>query len=107
MSGQNTKLRVGDSVVVISGASVGETGKILRFNKERTRVFVEGVNVIRRHERPMPALGRPGGIKEKEASVHVSNVAFAGIDGKATRLGYKRLENGEKVRISKKSGDAI
>ena len=107
MADPKTKLRVGDKVIVISGASAGESGKILRFNKDRSRLFVEAVNVIRRNERPMQALGRAGGIKEKEASIDISNVAFVGSDGKPTRLGYRRLENGEKIRVSKKTGDAI
>ena len=102
----NTKLRVGDDIVVISGAHKGSTGSILRFNGDRTRVFVEGVNVVRRHDRPVPALGRPGGITEKEASIHISNVAFQNADG-ATRLGYKRLDDGTKVRVNKKTQEVI
>ena len=102
----NTKLRVGDDVVVISGAHKGSTGSILRFNGDRSRVFVEGVNVVRRHDRPVPALGRPGGITEKEASIHISNVAFQSADG-ATRLGYKRLDDGTKVRVNKKTQEVI
>jgi len=102
----NTKLRVGDDIVVISGAHKGSTGSILRFNGDRTRVFVEGVNVVRRHDRPVPALGRPGGITEKEASIHISNVAFQSADG-ATRLGYKRLDDGTKVRVNKKTQEVI
>jgi len=101
-----TKLRVGDDVVVISGAHKGSTGTIMRFNGDRSRVFVEGVNVVRRHERPVPALGRPGGIREKEASIHISNVAFQSADG-ATRLGYKRLDDGTKVRVNKKTQEVI
>ena len=102
----NTKLCVGDDIVVISGAHKGSTGSILRFNGDRTRVFVEGVNVVRRHDRPVPALGRPGGITEKEASIHISNVAFQSADG-ATRLGYKRLDDGTKVRVNKKTQEVI
>ncbi len=102
-----TKLRIGDQITVISGAHKGDSGKVLRFNKDRTRVFVEGVNVVRRHEKPMPALGRPGGIREKEASVHISNVAYVTADGDRTRIGYQRLENGEKVRVSRKSGEQL
>ncbi len=102
----NTKLRVGDDVVVISGSHKGSTGSILRFNGDRTRVFVEGVNVVRRHDRPVPALGRPGGITEKEASIHISNVAFQSADG-ATRIGYKRLDDGTKVRVNKKTQEVI
>ena len=102
-----TKLRIGDQITVISGAHKGDTGKVLRFSKDRTRVFVEGVNVVRRHEKPMPALGRPGGIREKEASLHISNVAYVTVDGERTRIGYKRLENGEKVRVARSSGEQL
>lgn len=102
-----TKLRIGDQVVVISGAHKGESGSVLRFNKDRTRVFVEGVNVVRRHEKPIPALGRPGGIREKEASLHISNVAYVTADGERTRIGYQRLENGQKVRVARKSGEQL
>jgi len=102
-----SKLRIGDQIVVISGAHKGENGKVLRFNKDRTRVFVEGVNVVRRHEKPMPVLGRPGGIREKEASLHISNVAYVTADGERTRIGYKRLENGQKVRVSRSTGEQL
>jgi large subunit ribosomal protein L24 len=103
---QATKLRIGDDIVVISGAHKGSAGTILRFNGDRSRVFVEGVNVVRRHEKPVPALGRPGGIREKEASIHISNVAYQTTDG-GSRLGYKRLDDGNKVRVSKKTQEVI
>jgi len=102
-----TKLRVGDSVTVTSGAHKGSTGTISRFNGDRSRVFVEGVNMVKRHEKPQAALGRNGGIIEKEASVHISNVALVTADGQATRVGYQRLENGQKVRVAKKTGEQI
>jgi large subunit ribosomal protein L24 len=103
---QPTKLRVGDDVVVVSGAHKGSAGTILRFNGDRSRVFVEGVNVVRKHEKPVPALGRPGGVREKEASIHISNVAYQTAEG-ASRLGYKRLDDGKKVRVSKKTQEVI
>jgi large subunit ribosomal protein L24 len=105
-SSNKSKLRVGDDVVVISGAHKGSSGSILRFNPDHTRVYVEGVNVVRRHDRPVPALGRPGGITEKEASIHVSNVAVVTGEG-ASRIGYKRLDNGQKVRVAKKTGEQL
>ena len=101
-----SKLRQGDRVTVISGAHKGESGVIGRFNKEHTRVFVTGVNLVRRHQKPLPALGRPGGIIEKEASIHVSNVAFESAEG-ATRLAYRIGDDGRKVRIARKSGEEI
>ena len=102
-----TRLRVGDQVEVISGASKGDSGPISRFNPDRSRVYVEGVNKVRRHEKPLPAAGRAGGIIEKEASIHVSNVAFVTSDGQRTGVGYKRLENGQKARVAKKTGEVI
>ncbi len=107
MNNRKSRLRVGDTVVVTSGAHKGSTGEIARFSKDRTRVFVEGVNMVKRHEKPMAALGRAGGIVEKEASVHVSNVALQTADGAATRVGFKFLDNGEKVRFAKKTGEQI
>ncbi len=102
-----TRLRVGDQVTVVSGAHKGETGVINRFNGDRSRAFVEGVNIVKRHEKPQQALGRQGGIIEKEASIHVSNVALLTVDGQATRVGFKHLDNGQKIRFAKKTGDAI
>ena len=104
---RKSRLRVGDTVVVTAGAHTGATGEITRFSKDRNRVFVEGVNMVKRHEKPMAALGRAGGIIEKEASVHVSNVALQTADGAATRVGFKFLDNGEKVRFAKKTGEQI
>ena len=104
---RKSRLRVGDAVAVVSGAHKGSTGEITRFSKDRSRVFVDGVNLVKRHERPMAALGRAGGIIEKEASIHVSNVALQTADGTTTRVGFKFLDNGEKVRFAKKTGEQI
>jgi large subunit ribosomal protein L24 len=103
----HTKLRVGDTVIVTSGSHEGETGKVLRFNGDRSRVFIEGVNKVKRHQKPMQALNRQGGIIEKEASIHVSNVAVQDGSGKPTRIGYKVLASGEKIRVAKSTGDQI
>jgi len=107
MAVNKSRLRVGDQVIVVSGAHKGSTGNVTRFTKDRSRVFVEGVNMVKRHEKPQAALGRTGGIIEKEASVHVSNVALLGSDGKPTRIGFQYLDNGQKVRIAKKTGEQI
>jgi len=104
---QKSRLRVGDTVVVVAGSHKNKTGQITRFNGDRTRVFVEGVNMVKRHERPQPALQRQGGIIEKEASIHVSNVALVTADGQRTRVGYQFLDSGKKVRFAKKTGDQI
>jgi large subunit ribosomal protein L24 len=107
ISNRKSRLRVGDTVLVTSGAHKGSTGEVTRFSKDRTRVFVEGVNMVKRHEKPQAALGRAGGIIEKEASIHVSNVALQTAEGAATRVGFKFLDNGEKVRFAKKTGEQI
>ncbi len=101
------RLKIGDPVVVTAGAHKGETGNVKSFTKDRERVVVEGVNKVRRHEKPMQALGRQGGIVEKEAPVAISNVAYRLGDGSATRIGYQVLDNGQKVRVAKKTGEQI
>lgn len=102
-----TKLKVkkGDKVVVITGRDKGKTGEILRVLREENRVLVQGVNVVKRHQRQ--AMGVEGGIVEKEAPIHVSNVAH--IDPKTqkpTRVGFK-MEGDKKVRIARRSGESI
>ncbi len=100
------KIRKGDRVIVRTGRDKGKTGEILRVLAKRERVVVQGVNMVKRHTRPSQASA--GGIVEKEASIHISNVAH--IDPKTslpTRVGYKFLEDGRKVRYAKRSGEVI
>jgi len=100
------RLRKGDDVVVISGRDKGKTGSILRVIRSEDRVIVDGINMVKRHTRPSQA--QPGGIVIKEAPIHISNVALADPkDGSATRVGYKFLEDGRKVRVAKQSGEVI
>ena len=100
------RLRKGDDVVVISGRDKGKTGSILRVIRSEDRVIVDGINMVKRHTRPSQA--QPGGIVNKEAPIHISNVAVADPkDGSATRVGYKFLEDGRKVRVAKQSGEVI
>jgi len=100
------RLRKGDDVVVISGRDKGKTGSILRVIRSEDRVIVDGINMVKRHTRPSQA--QPGGIINKEAPIHISNVALADPkDGSATRVGYKFLEDGRKVRVAKQSGEVI
>jgi large subunit ribosomal protein L24 len=101
------KIRKGDDVIVTSGRDRGKRGEVLRVYPKDSRVLVRGVNLIKRHTKPSAAAGQ-GGIVEKEASLHISNVAL--IDPKsdgATRVGYKTLEGGRKVRVARKSGEVI
>jgi large subunit ribosomal protein L24 len=100
------KLKKGDDVVVVSGRDKGKKGSILRVLREDDRVLVDGVNMVKRHTRPSQT--QPGGIVSKEAPIHISNVALADPkDGVATRVGYKFLEDGRKVRFAKQSGEVI
>ncbi|MDE0724894.1 MAG: 50S ribosomal protein L24 [Alphaproteobacteria bacterium] len=100
------KLKKGDDVVVVSGRDKGKTGSILRVLREDDRVLVDGVNMVKRHTRPSQT--QAGGIVAKEAPIHISNVALADPkDGSATRVGYKFLEDGRKVRFAKQSGEVI
>ena len=99
------KIRTDDNVIVISGKDKGRTGKVLRTDPKRDRVFVEGVNMVKRHMRPTP--GRPNapvGVIEKEGPIHVSNVAIVDPkDKKPTRVGVRR-EDGKRMRVTKRSG---
>ena len=103
------KLRTDDEVIVISGKDKGKTGKILRVDRSKDRVFVEGINMIKRHQRPNPA--RPNaqvGVIEREGPVHVSNVALLDPkDRKPTRVGTRRTEEGARMRVTKRSGTEI
>jgi len=100
------KIKTGDEVIVIAGRSKGRKGKVIRVLKDQDRVVVQGVNMVRRHTRPSAA--STGGIVEKEASLHVSNVALVDpSSGKATKVGYKTLDAGQKVRVSRKTGEII
>jgi len=104
----NIKMRVkrGDQVVVLTGRDKGKSGEVLRVDRERNRVLVQGVNMMKRHQRPTQT--SPGGINEFEASIHVSNVALIDPDTrKPTRVGYKTLDDGRKVRFAKRSGEII
>jgi large subunit ribosomal protein L24 len=100
------KIKKGDTVVVISGRDKGRSGEVLRVFPADARAIVQGVHLARRHTKPR--MGQPGGILEKELSIHISNLAL--IDpqsGKPTRVGYKFLEDGRKVRVARRSGEVI
>lgn len=100
------KMKKGDKVVVISGKERGKKGEVLKVFRENSRVLVSGVNMVRRHTKPTSA--QPGGIIDKEASLHISNLALEDPkSGDATRVGFKILEDGRKVRFAKGSGEVI
>jgi large subunit ribosomal protein L24 len=100
------KIKKGDKVVAITGKDKGKTGEVLRVLRKEERVLVQGMNMVKRHQRPSQA--SPGGIMDKEMPIHVSNLAL--IDPKTsepTRVGYKVVEGGRKVRIARRSGEMI
>jgi large subunit ribosomal protein L24 len=100
------KIKKGDNVVVISGRDKGRTGEVLRVFPTDRRVIVQGVNIAKRHTKPR--MGEPGGIVEKELALHISNVAHVDpASGKPTRIGYKILNDGRKVRVARRSGEVI
>ncbi|SDX91245.1 50S ribosomal protein L24 [Paenibacillus sp. CF384] len=109
LESHNNKLHVkkDDTVMVITGKDKGKKGRVIAAYPRQNRVLIEGVNMVKKHARPSQA-NPQGGIIEQEAAIHVSNVMH--IDpksGKVTRIGYKVLDNGKKVRIAKKSGEVI
>ena len=99
------RVRADDEVVVVSGKDKGKKGRVVGVDPAKQRVFVEGLNIVKRHQRPMP--GRPNapvGVIEKEGAVHVSNVAIVDPkDKKPTRIGIRR-EDGKRMRVTKRSG---
>ena len=102
------KLRTGDEVIVLTGKSNGQRGKITRLLSEKNRVVVEGVNMMKKHVRPNPQVGIRGGIVEKEAPMDISNVAlYNPKTGKADRVGIKLQEDGKRVRIFKSNGELV
>lgn len=100
-------IKKGDTVIVISGKDKGKKGKVLRAMPKENRVIVEGVNMITKHQKPNAKV-QQGGIVHQEGPIHVSNVMFWDAKAKApTRIGYKFLEDGKKVRVSKKTGETL
>ena len=107
------KVRSGDTVEVISGKDAGKKGKVLRVEPKKNRLFVEGLNMVKRHQRPRSLRdtqrgGKVGGVIEKEGPIHVSNVALVDPrDHKPTRVGVRRTEQGGRMRVTKRSGTEI
>jgi large subunit ribosomal protein L24 len=100
------KIRKGDRVVVISGRDKGRSGEVLRVLRDQNRLVVQGVNMIKRHTKQ--TAGQTGGIVDKEGTIHISNVAMSDPKGgAATRIGYKFLDDGSKVRVARRSGEVI
>ena len=100
------RIKKGDEVIVISGRDKGKKGSVLKVFKEKNRVLVQGVHLVKRHQRQTQTA--QGGIVEKEVSIHVSNVSLLDPEGgEASRIGFRSLEDGRKVRYAKRSGEVI
>ena len=102
-----SKIRRDDEIIVLAGKDKGKTGKITKVLVENGKVFVEGINLIKKHQKPVPQLQQAGGIVEKEAPLNVSNVAIVNpATGKADRVGF-RIEDGKKVRFFKSNNELV
>ncbi len=100
------KIKKGDKVVVLAGRDKGRSGEVLQVMPKDDRAVVRGVNIVKRHQRQ--SMKQEAGIISKEATIHLSNLALADPkDGKATRVGFKVLDGGRKVRVAKRSGEQI
>ena len=99
------KIRKGDKVVVLTGKDKGRSGEVVQVMPKEDRAVVRGVNMVKRHQRQ--SASQEAGIISKEAPIHLSNLALQDKDGKPTRVGFKVLEDGRKVRVAKRSGEQI
>ena len=100
------KIKKGDRVIVLAGKDKGRTGEVIEVNPKENRALVRGVNLVRKHQRQ--TANQEGGIISKEASIHISNLAMSDPkDDKPTRVGFKTLNDGRKVRVAKRSGETI
>ncbi len=103
-----SRLKKGDEVVVIAGKDKGKRGVVLSVINELDKVFVEGVNMIKKHTKGNPQAGTPGGIIEKEAAIHISNVAiWNSVTNKGDRIGVRHLNDGQKVRFFKSNNEVV
>lgn len=102
----NSRIKKGDTVLVIAGKDKGKQGEVVRVAADR--VFVSNINVIKRATKPNPQAGQPGGLIEREASIHISNVMpLNPATGKGDRVSTKTLENGKRLRVFRSNGEAI
>lgn len=100
------KIKKGDNVIVLTGKDKGKTGEVLSVKPAEAKAVVQGINMVKRHTKPTQF--QAGGIVEKEAAIAISNIAVVDPkEGKATRVGFKTLEDGKKVRVAKLSGEVI
>ena len=99
------KIKKGDTVQVMTGSDAGKTGRVIKVFPDNDKIVVEGISVVKKHARPTQD-NPQGGIIEKEAAIHISNVMLV-VGGKATRVGYKSLDDGRKVKFAKITGEVI
>ena len=100
------RIRKGDRVIVTAGKDKGKQGEVVRVAGDK--VIVSNINIIKRHTKPNPQAGQPGGVIEREAPIHISNVMlFNPATGKGERIGFKVLEDGRKLRVFRSSGEAV
>ena len=97
-------IKKGDEVVVVCGRDKGKSGQVTKVLLKQNRVIIQGVATVKRHT--APSANNPGGIIEKESSIHISNIMLV-VGGKPTRVGFKSLENGKKVKFAKSTGEVI
>ena len=103
---EKSRIKKGDSVVVVTGRDRGKTGEVTRVLSKKNKVFVQGVGVVKRHT--APSASNPGGVIEKEMPIDISNVSLVDPkDRKPTKIGYRFLEDGRKVRYAKRSGEIV
>tara|TARA_B110000444_G_scaffold255278_1_gene289342 strand:+ start:123 stop:434 length:312 start_codon:yes stop_codon:yes gene_type:complete len=100
------KIKKDDNILVIAGEHKGSEGKVVKIIKEKNRAIIEGVNMIKKHEKPS-AQNPQGGIIEKEAAIHISNLSLVSSEGNATRVGFRFEEDGKKVRFAKKNNEVV
>ena len=101
------RIRKGDTVAVLTGSDKGKRGEVLQVFPKDNRAVVQGVNIAKRHTKPA-GMGQPGGIVEREATIHLSNIALVdATTGKPTRVGFRVLDDGRKVRVAKASGTVV
>lgn len=102
------KIRKGDEVTILAGKEKGKRGVVLNVMKDVDKVIVENINIVKRHTKGNPMQGVPGGIIEKEAPIHISNVAIWNpVTDKPDRVGFRNLEDGQKVRFFKSSNEVV
>ena len=103
----NLRIKTDDTVIVISGKDKGKTGRVLRVDREKDRVYVEGLNIIKRHTRPRPGTMEPGGVIEREGPIHLSNVALRDPKDKKPTRTKTVVEHGKRLRASARTGEKL